>query len=110
MVRRDTLSYRNVHLDEGGETILYLCGVAKQPKTATSKNGNNFHLAMRVKPGASITLQHGGVDIEVANAERLRIDPVPNPPSDRGPEFTTCRNWQFANAFAATGGQPPAWG
>ena len=102
------LTYSNIVLKERDYPLLYLCGVAFKPNTAIQKNGNNFHLALRLRAQSSVVCQEHGIDVELQNVERLRIDPVDHPPADLDDSFTKCRNWQFAMALEKAGGQPEA--
>lgn len=67
----------------------YLCGVT--PKWST-----NLHLAVRPKAGAQARVTaHNGVEFLIEDAEAIEIVPLPIGHLGRGPQFTTCRNWQF---------------
>lgn len=67
----------------------YLCGVT--PKWST-----NFHLAVRPCPGKEArATAHNGVEFLITDAEAIEIAPVPIGHLGKGPQFTTCRNWQF---------------
>ncbi|MBI1186483.1 MAG: hypothetical protein GC206_04010 [Alphaproteobacteria bacterium] len=89
-------------LSEGGEcsipalpdSIIYICGVAKPHNWV-----DNFHLAIRAKAGSTCERElHTGADLKVINGERIAFDDAAARRlfPDRGPDFLTCRNFQFA--------------
>ena len=86
--------YRDLPLIDG---IYYLCGVSTPYRWI-----NNFHLAFRNKPGNIIKVERNGIYIEIQDAEILEFgenDINWNLPQAKDKSFSTCRNWQFANAF-----------
>lgn len=75
--------------------LYYLCGVAKPYCWA-----NNFHLAFKQKDGATLRYSDNGISVIIENAERIEItaDAIDHSlPQAEKKEFSTCRNWQFAN-------------
>lgn len=92
--RRRESVFRDIQLNEARSRLIYICGVA-EPYIWR----NNFHLAMRLKPGASIHKKSLGIEIEIDNAEELEIceDHV-DPTYHRNIEiaYRSCRNLQFA--------------
>jgi len=75
-------------------TLLYFCGV-----TVPYVWEANMHLAGIVKAGAiSATQLHNGTDLEVIGMERVAIlpDKALELFPERGKDFLTCRNFQFA--------------
>lgn len=92
--RRRESVFRDIQLNEARSRLIYICGVA-EPYIWR----NNFHLAMRLKPGASMHKKSLGIEIEIDNAEELEIceDHV-DPTYHRNIEiaYRSCRNLQFA--------------
>lgn len=96
------LAQVNLELSQGGEAVIpakagelvYICGVARPPRWE-----NNFHLAIKVVEGAvSDRTMHTGANLSVLNGELIPFDGdtarLLYP--DRGEDFLTCRNFQFA--------------
>lgn len=84
-------------LDEYQGEIFYLCGVAKPFNW-----DRNFHLAFRLAPGEGFTCEEHGVSLTVTNAQRINFEVFDarnkgKSPNRTKPEFSTCRNWIFAN-------------
>ena len=87
-----------VDIPENG--IFYICGVASPYSWA-----NNFHLALRVKPGVRCSLPtYNGDTVTADGAEQIPILPDDAaqlfPTRDR--HFLTCRNFQFGVSIAST--------
>ena len=77
------------------EKIYYLCGVS-DPYVWE----NNFHLAFQEKAGASLNISRNGINIIINGAEEIQFsekDIDLSLPQAKRKEYTTCRNWQFAN-------------
>lgn len=87
----------NIKLDEYNSNIFYLCGVSKPYKW-----NENFHLALRYKPGNNITIERNGLYLEIENAEEIPIvfdiDKC-NHENKYKEEYSSCRNWQFAYLY-----------
>ena len=70
---------------------IYICGV--------SSKGYHFNLHAPCVPdeaaGPTIIPMTNGQRLIIENAALLPINPLPLGFAGRGPEFTTCRNWQF---------------
>lgn len=92
----------NLELARGGTisilvepgAMIYICGVASPHRWP-----DNFHHAFRAVPGATSEGQlHTGALLKVINGERIPFDGTAAISAfrDRGPEFLTCRNFQFA--------------
>lgn len=93
-VKRDMALGRVVALDEFGPySALYLCGVS--PRWAT-----NLHVAFRPGPGRVRRRLYNGLELELVGVEELPIIALPEGWRGFGPEFTTCRNFQFAAQLA----------
>jgi hypothetical protein len=83
----------DIHIKISNLYPFYICGVAYPYKWA-----NNMHLALIENPEQNAELQlYNGDVLEVLGAEQYVFDDraarelYPN----RGPEFLTCRNFQF---------------
>ena len=77
------------------EKIYYLCGVSTPYVWK-----NNFHLAFKEKNGATIHVIRNGIEIEIINAEEIHFsekDIDSTLQQAKRIEYSTCRNWQFAN-------------
>lgn len=91
------LSRTDILLDEYQAKYFYLCGVSSPYRWE-----DNFHLAFRSKPGASIDVNEKGIRVKIADAERIDIvrrETYDHPMGEK-PEYYTCRNWQFAQMIA----------
>jgi hypothetical protein len=82
--------------------FFYICGVApfsaphRSPERAQSL-ARNFHLAVKHMAGSQAMAEtFNGIRFIVHDAERVSIAPLPLGWRGLGPEFTTCRNFQFA--------------
>lgn len=84
--------YNNIELDRN--KIYYLCGV-----TEPFNWNNNFHIAFRYKEGSVINIEENKVELYIENAERIEINEKYIKDFTKGKQFTTCRNWQFANYY-----------
>lgn len=74
---------------------VYLCGVA-----LGRRYDQNLHIAMRHAPGVSFdVLTWNGIRVRVENAEQVAIHALPAGFRGLGPEYTTCRNYQFGVAY-----------
>jgi hypothetical protein len=83
---------RPVAVNEAPFEVAYLCG-----NTGTWEK--NLHLALVPAPGRQVIRQtHHGYRVIVTDAIDLEIPPLPDGWKGLGPEFTTCRNFQFAVA------------
>jgi len=76
---------------------MYLCGVSPSWET-------NFHLVFEACEGAEIrkTL-YNGYELVIAGAREIEIKPLEPGFRGLGPEFTTCRNFQYAVQLEAQG-------
>ena len=86
--------YNNLSLDG---SIYYLCGVSTPYVWK-----NNFHLAFRESKGKKLIIDKLGIYIEIKDAEEIKFsygDINFNLMEANKKEFSTCRNWQFANKF-----------
>lgn len=96
--RRINMGMRTNHpvvLDEARSRHIYLCGGAQKGGWIA-----NLHLAMEPAPGeTAFIVASTGTVFRVRNARRLEIPALPAGFDGRGPEFTTCRNWQFGVAY-----------
>lgn len=78
--------------------IYYLCGVAMDRKWA-----HNLHIAFQYEEGSVFEVDDDFCYIKVENARRLDISTKyidHSLPQSNKKEFSTCRNWQFANMVA----------
>ena len=86
----------DIALTEHKARFMYLCGV-------TNVWADNLHVAMRPKAGERWTIETPDATVEGWNVERLPITPIPADAAPeftaRGPEFLTCRNYQFGYAY-----------
>lgn len=81
--------------------VWYLCGVSSPYRW-----DNNFHLAFHDCPGRSFTFDWNGIKVRVEDGEHLPISEEfidATLPQSKKKEFSTCRNWQFANWLATHG-------
>jgi|ERR1035437_3526229 hypothetical protein len=88
----------DIILDEHRAETFYLCGV-----TTPYDRERNVHLAMRLSPGAYTKLKIQGISAELFNVEEYPFnikDINRTDPNSFLEEFSTCRNWQFANRLA----------
>ena len=95
-ISNTTVELRDMELTPA--PFCYLCGVSMPYKWS-----NNFHLAFREKPGATLEVDRLGIRVVLENAEEIRFGwqdiPLLAPHSDNK-AYSTCRNWQFAHWFA----------
>lgn len=100
------VTLQEVRLDEDSAQMLYLCGVT-DPYTWE----RNFHLALRVREGSSVSKQWYGLQIELEGCEELPISSEhmdPKFPQMRDYLYRTCRNVQFAwGVQCGAYGEPP---
>lgn len=91
-------SVSDLQLDDG---VWYLCGVSSPYRWES-----NFHLAFHDCPGRSFSFEWNGVIVRVEDGEHLPISEefidFTLPQASRR-EFSTCRNWQFANWLQSHG-------
>ena len=91
---------KDIKLDEYNSNIFYLCGVSKPYRW-----NENFHIALRYKEGNNITIERNGLYLEIENAEEIPIDFDINKCTHKNKfkkEYSTCRNWQFANIYKSS--------
>lgn len=91
-IKSSTKELNDIPLDDG---IWYLCGVAKPYVWA-----NNFHFAFVSCENSTAAISYNGISIEVEGAKMLPIneDSIDwDLPQSKRKEYSTCRNWQFAN-------------
>jgi hypothetical protein len=70
---------------------VYVCGV-------TGQWARNFHLALEESPGGRVEIETTDIKIHAQDARALQITPMP---TDKPPEFSTCRNYQFGLRYLA---------
>lgn len=88
----------DIRLSERDCKYYYLCGVSSPYRWE-----ENFHIAFRFKPGATLRVNELGIELEIENAERIPIVKLEkyNHPKGKLGAYTTCRNWQFAMMIAS---------
>ena len=78
----------------------YICGVTDfKIFTHEEYMRNNFHMPLRWEQGSTVTMTtYNGFTVTVANVARVEFDDkvVMRLYKDKGEEFYTCRNFQFA--------------
>jgi hypothetical protein len=104
-VKKDMLLNTPVELAARVDEVpfIYLCGVKGAQfngKRWISSWAENFHLAMRPKPGARAQAEtYNGFVVTVENTEALELPPLPRSWRRLPPSMTTCRNFQFGVAY-----------
>lgn len=97
VVKNTLLDLYDTEIDIPKSKAYYLCGV-----TEPFRYNDNFHLAFKEKDGAVLKVERNGIVIELENAEEITfsMDDIDWAlPEARLKQFSTCRNWQFANKF-----------
>ena len=97
VVRNNLLDLYDTAIDVPKSKAYYLCGV-----TQPFRYKDNFHLAFKEVEGAILKVERNGISIEIENAEEITfsMDDIDwQLPQSELKQYSTCRNWQFANKF-----------